>query len=482
MIEVAPVRAVRLPVRADADAGARRRFHLVVVVAGVGFGLTAPFTALLVVGLGGSPASAAYVVSSIGLSLLLVDFLGTRFVPRVSSRTALTVSLLVFGVGCLFSAVTTSWEVVGLARVLQGFGTALFMGGGIALAVRLVGEHTRGRAIGTFNAFWFLGVATGPLGGGLIAAAAPGPDGLRLLFGVCGVVNLAGAAAAWFLAPRWVSDVRPRLGLPAGLGVRGRRMWSVLVLTGLGQAVRSGLALTLVPLLGARLGMGWVALGVALFALSVADVATMHFGGGLSDRHGRLLPLATALAWGTVAVTALATVVRGPVAFTFGALAAGVTVGATWVVPAAMTIDLAETPETALAAYRIACDIGMLTGGVFAGAGIAVGGVHTALTATAALLFGGLLLTLSVRETLPRRPHPSVVKEELVPVPTPEEFTVFIANSDISLTPERLSQAYATHARYRPDLERLRALPLPFTEPVTEPATALAWIARGGKA
>jgi hypothetical protein len=34
-------------------------------------------------------------------------------------------------------------------------------------------------------------------------------------------------------------------------------------------------------------------------------------------------------------------------------------------------------------------------------------------------------------------------------------------------------------------LERLRALPLPFveseTEPVCEPATALAWIARGGR-
>ncbi|MEV0066502.1 MFS transporter [Amycolatopsis sp. NPDC050768] len=482
MIETVPPRApVSAPVPVS-GADTRRRFHLVVVGAGVGFGLTAPFTALLVVGLGGSPSWAAFVVSSIGLSLLLVDFLGTRFVPRVSSRTALTVSLLVFGVGCLLSAATTSWEIVGLARVLQGFGTALFMGGGIALAVRLVGERVRGSAIGTFNAFWFLGVATGPLGGGLIAAVAPGPAGLRLLFGVCGVVNLAGAVAAWFLAPRWVSAVRPRLGLPAGLGVRGRRLWSVLVLTGLGQAVRSGLALTLVPLLGAQLGMGWVALGLALFALSVTDVAAMHFGGRFGDRHGRLLPLAAALAWGTVAVLALATVVRGPVAFAFGALAAGVTVGTTWVIPAAMTVDLAEDPDTALAAYRIACDIGMLAGGLLAGAGIAVGGVHTALAATAACLFGGLLLTLTVRETLPRRPHLSVVKEESVPLPSPEEFAVFAANSDITLTPERLAQAYATHTHYRADLERLRRLPLPFTEPVSEPATALAWITKGGTA
>jgi MFS family permease len=457
------------------------------MVAGAGLGLTAPFTALLVVGLGGPPQWAAYIVSSMGLSLLLVDFLGTRFVPRLSSRTALTVSMLVFGAGSLLSAATTSWEVVGMARVLQGFGTALFMGGGVVLAVRLVGEHTRGSAIGTFNAFWFIGIATGPLGGGLIAATRPGPDGLRLLFGVCAAVNLVGAATAWFLAPRWVSDIPPRLGLPAGLGVRGRRMWSVLVLAGLGQAVRSGLALTLIPLFGSQLGMSWIMLGVALFALAIADVGAMHFGGAWTDRRGRVVPLALALAWGAVVVTALATVVRAPLAFALGALATGVTVGTTWVVPTAMMVDLAAAPEPALAAYRIASDVGMLAGGLFAGIGLAVGGVHTALAATAALLVGGLLLTLTVRETLPAavvrvQSHLTLVKEDLVPMPSPQEFAVFAANSDIILTPERMAQAYATHSRYRADLERLRQLPLSFTEEVSEPSTALAWIAKGGKA
>ncbi|MCX4093875.1 MFS transporter [Nocardia sp. alder85J] len=463
------------------EPGARRRFHLVVLVAGVGFGLTAPFTALLVVGLGGSPEWAAVVVSSIGLSLLLVDFVGTRFVPRVPSRTALTVSLLVFGAGCLLSAATGSWEVVGIARVLQGFGSALFLGGGVALAIRLVGSETRGRAIGTFNAFWFLGVATGPLGGGLIATVAPGPDGLRWLFAVCGVVNLVGAVAAWYLTPRWVSPQPPRFGLPSGLGVRGRRMWSALVLAGLGQAVRSGLALTLVPLLGDKLGMSWIALGAGLFALALTDIGTMHFGGGLSDRFGRQLPLALALAWGTVAVGVLAIVVHSPAGFFVGALATGVTVGATWVVPAAMTIDLAENPEGALAVYRIACDIGMLAGGLFAAAGIAAGGVRAALAATSVLLFGGLLLTLTVRETLPRPSRPILLKEKIMPLPPPEEFAVLATNSDITLTPERFAQAYATHVRYRAELERLRAIPLPFVETVSEPATALAWIEDGGK-
>jgi MFS family permease len=397
--------------------------------------------------------------------------------------------MVVFGIGSLLSAATTNWMLVGLARVLQGFGTALFMGGGVVLAVRLVDPGRRGSAIGTFNAVWFLGIASGPICGGLIAAQVPGTDGLRLLFAVCGSVNLAGAAVAWFLVPRLPAGPPPSLGLPRGLDVRGRREWSVLVLAGLGQAVRSGLALTLLPLLGARLGMGPLGLGVALFALAVTDVGAMHFGAGWADRRGRMVPLAAALGWGAVAVTALGTVVHDLLTFTIAALAVGVTVGSTWVLPVAMAVDLARDPEAAIAAYRIASDVGMLAGGLLAALGIAVGGIHAALLGAAALLVGGLLLTVSIRETLPlsTAPHPAppLTEEEPVPLPPIDQLTLLAAYQDLTLTPERLAQAHGTHTEGRPMLERVRALPLPFveseTEPVCEPATALAWIARGGR-
>lgn len=383
----------------------RRTFHALVVVSGIGFGLTAPFTALLVVALGASPEWAAYVVASMGLSLLVVDFFGTRFVPRLDSRLALTTSMVVFGVGSLLSAVTTAWVVVGLARVLQGFGGALFMGGGVQAAVRLVRDHQRGGAIGTFNAAWFAGIATGPLGGGLIVALRPGADGLRLLFGVCAAVNLLGALAAWVAAPRLAPTGPPRLGLPRGLGLRGARVWVALVLAAIGQAVRSGLAMTVVPLLGEQLGMAWIPLGVALFALAFSDIVVMHFGARFTDRRGRFVPLALTLAWGVLATLALA-LVGGFAGFTLGALAVGVTVGATWVMPAAMTVDLATDPEAGLAAYRIASDVGMLGGGVLAGVGIALGGLHGALYGCAGLLAVALALLLAVGETRPASPPP----------------------------------------------------------------------------
>ncbi|MFC7656925.1 MFS transporter [Pseudonocardia benzenivorans] len=200
-------RRPRLPGR-----GGRRSFHGLVAVAGVGFGLTAPFTALLVVGLGARPEWAAYVVASMGLSLLLVDAFGTRFVPRLDSRIALAVSMLVFGIGSLLSAATTDWVVVGLARVLQGFGGALFMGGGVQAAVRLARAHERGGAIGSFNAAWFAGIATGPLGAG---------SSWR-----CGRASTACACCSG-CAPRSTCSAPPRPGRSRrGCGRRRARGWA----------------------------------------------------------------------------------------------------------------------------------------------------------------------------------------------------------------------------------------------------------------
>jgi MFS family permease len=482
-------------------AGGGTAFHLMVWVAGIGMGLTAPFTALLVVALGGSPQEAAVVVSSMGFSLLLVDFFGTRWVPRLYSRGSLTASMLIFGLGSLLTALTTVWQIVWLARVLQGFGTALFMSGGLQLAVRTARDGARTAAIGAFNAAWFAGIAIGPLGGGLIAGLLPGPDGLRLLFGVCAGINLLAAAVAWGFAPRVRSPLPARLGLPHGLGVRGARTWGVLTLAGFGQAVRSGLAMTLVPLAGEGLRMGWSVFGLALGGMALTDVLTMHLGSRWAQRFGGRPILAAALLWG-VAATAVLALVRTPAGFVVGALALGVTVGAVWVLPTAMAVELSgpgvglrggaaasgagapvdpvdpvDRTESAVAANRIAADIGMLAGGLLAAAALSLAGLHGALLAAAGLQLGAVVLTVLVGDTR-RRPVPP---EVVMPLPSPEELAVFLANQDLSLAPDRLASAHRTHADYRADLERLRAIPLSFVDPVSEPAAATRWIATGGR-
>ena len=123
----------------------RWRFHAVVATSGVGFGLTAPSTSLLAVALGASGLVAGLVVSSASISLFLVDFFGTRVVPRLNARMALAVSSVIFGMGSFLSSVAPTWLLAMAARILQGFGVALFVGSGLQASVRLAEPGRRER-------------------------------------------------------------------------------------------------------------------------------------------------------------------------------------------------------------------------------------------------------------------------------------------------------------------------------------------------
>ncbi|OHV48880.1 MFS transporter [Pseudofrankia sp. BMG5.36] len=385
-------------------AGARRRFYGVILVSGVGFGLTSPFTSLFALQLGANDVIAGFIVSSIAISLLLVDFFGTQYVPRLDPRRSIALSIAVFGAGSFVSAAAPSWVIVLTARVGQGFGTALFLGSALQLAVRLADPGRAGETIGAFNAVWFVGVSSGPLVGGAIASSlGGGTPGLRLLFAVCGAANLVGATVAWIYLPRLGRIGVPQFGLPRAVGVRGARGAGVLWLAGLGQAIRAGLALTLIPLLGGReLGMDTFMLGAALFALAVTDILAMTGSGRWADRVGRRRPLALALAWGVVATLFLASA-QSHAVFVVGCLAVGITIGTIWVLPATMTVDIAQDPEAALASYRFCSDLGMLAGGLLAGAGIGLAGERGAMVGAAGLLVLGLLITIAVGETAHRR-------------------------------------------------------------------------------
>lgn len=400
------VRMSRAAPAVDTGTRGARTFHTVITIAGIGFGLTAPFTAVLVTALHGSAANAAVVVSSMGVSLLICDTFGSRLIPRMDSRLAISGSMVIFGLGSLTTAMATTWHLVGLARVGQGFGAALFMSGGMHLALALARRGHEAKAIGAFNAAWFTGVATGPLGGGLVASLLPGADGLRLLFGVCAGINFVGAVLGWFLIPpapgadRTPVRALPRLiGLPRNLEVKGLRVWGALGLVGVGQGVRSVIAMTLIPLVAEEAGMGWAAIGVALAALAMTDVASMQRTPSLSERHGRRTVLIVALAIGSVPVALLALLpANGPMILVLS-LVTGITVGTTWVVPAAMIVDLLPDRENAVAAYRIASDLGMLASGLVAGAALLFLDIRTTLAIGAGILLLSILLALAVGET-----------------------------------------------------------------------------------
>ncbi|MFN8075083.1 MAG: MFS transporter [Kineosporiaceae bacterium] len=392
-----------------------RRLHLMAAASGVAFGLTAPLTVVYATALGAGGVLAGLAVSCMSVSILLLDVLGTRWTPRLEPQRALTVALLVFGAGSLISAAAPNLAVMIAARCLQGIGAALFQGTGPMLAVRIARPGHEGRALGQFQASWFLGIALGPLAGAGLAGLIDGTAGLRLAFACCAGVSLLAASAVPLLIPRMPTGLRPVIGLPRLDSMRGRRPRFGLGVATCGQAMRSGLAMTLVPLVATSvLGLHGLHLGIMLSVLAVTDVAAMFLAGRLGDRFGRLPVLASALGIGSLALL-LAPVITGDVLFVLLCMGVGIAVGTTWVVPAAMAVDLAGSAETGLSAYRIAADVGLGLGGVLAGLAVAEVGVRDALTVGAVVLALPLGLALLVGETNPRRRRAALVPAPATP-------------------------------------------------------------------
>jgi MFS family permease len=380
------------------------RLHLVVAVAGIAFGLTAPLTAVFAVHFGATALLAGLAVSSLSFAVLLLDTLGTRWLPRLEPRRTLSIALLVFGAGSLVSAIAPNLAVMILARVGQGLGAALFTAVGPQLAVRIAAAGTEGQALGRFNAAWFLGIALGPLLGGALAGVGAGGTGLRLAFAVCAAVSVVGAVVVLLLLPAMPTGLRPRLSLPRFPDLAAPRPVLALGIGGVGQSLRSGVAMTLLPLIGAQqLELSGLALGGVLSVLALCDVAAMFVGGQLSDRIGRLPVLVGSLGAGVVGAVigclALATDSAG--LFVVACAFLGTAVGAAWVLPMASVVDLAARPESGLAAYRIAADLGMGAGGVAAGAGVGAWGPGGALLACAVVLVGLAASAAVLRETCP---------------------------------------------------------------------------------
>ena len=394
------------PAGTTAQPPSTRRLHLVVAVAGIAFGLTAPLTAVFAVHFGASPLLAGLAVSSLSFAVLVLDVFGTRLLPRLEPRRALCIALLVFGAGSLGSALAPNLGAMVAARVGQGIGAALFTAVGPQLAVRISPSGSAGRALGRFNAAWFLGIAVGPLLGGALAGVGAVGAGLRLAFATCAAVSVAGALVVLLVLPAMPTGQRPQLSVPRFPDLAAPRPALALSIGGAGQALRSGVAMTLLPLIGAQqFGLGGAALGGVLSVLAVCDVTAMFIGGQLSDRVGRLPVLLTALGAGVLGAVACGVALAGGSTglFALGCALLGLAVGAAWVVPMASVVDLAGGPESGLAAYRIVADVGMGAGGVLAGAGVGAWGPGGALAACGVLLTVLAVAAVVLRETCPPR-------------------------------------------------------------------------------
>jgi MFS family permease len=305
-----------------------------------------------------------------------------------------TRSAVVFGVGMLILGVVTCGLAPGFplflgGRLLMGLGASAAFLAVFAEFLETTPPAWRGRLSNVFEGMAILSLGTG----GALGAMLAGRVGWRPVFLGAGPVLCLAFALCPFLHP--AAGRRPAREAGAGAAAAAipwRRLLPVHAASLALSFTWSGLFATLVPLVGSsqyRLASG--ALGLALGAGYLAELGGLLGIGLVIDRVRRE----------PVFLAGAASVAAGGVLLALGAsvglfVLALVLVGlgfAVWMIPATVLADRVGTPlpPSVLASYRVAMDVGMITGPLALGALASLAGDRLAVGVAGFVLVGGAL-------------------------------------------------------------------------------------------
>jgi EmrB/QacA subfamily drug resistance transporter len=203
----------------------------------------------------GDGGSLAWVVNGYLLPLSALLLIGGAAGDLYGRRRLLIFGVALFALASVLCALAPNLTLLIGGRVLQGIGAAMLMPNSLAILAATFEGEKRGRAIGIWAAAGAMGGALGPLAGGWLIDAV----GWRSMF----LVNVPIAAAAIFLAARYVHDVGCAEQRPAidGLGATLASAALVALTWGLTVASeRSGITVTatIALIIGAVLALFFV--------------------------------------------------------------------------------------------------------------------------------------------------------------------------------------------------------------------------------
>lgn len=162
----------------------------------VGFGIVAPAIPVFARQFGVGETAAGAVISAFAFMRFVSALAGGRMVERFGERVILTWGILIVAVSTGLAGIAQSYEQLLVLRGVGGIGSAMFTVSAIALLFRVVGGTSRGRATGLFQGGFLIGGLLGPAMGGVLTELS-----LRLPFFVyAGTLIVAGGIGAVFLA------------------------------------------------------------------------------------------------------------------------------------------------------------------------------------------------------------------------------------------------------------------------------------------
>jgi MFS transporter, DHA1 family, chloramphenicol resistance protein len=323
----------------------------------------------------------------------LVAMLSLRW-PR---RTALLVFLVTFLLMHVLGAVTSSFALLVVTRVVAALANAGFLAVGIAAATTMVDANAKGRATSVLLS----GVTIACIAGVPLGAFLGELWGWRAAFWTVAALSLPPVIAIMRAVPATAQDQQAPSAVRELRALRDSRLLVVLVLGALVNGATFCTFTFLAPVVTdvAGLPASWVPLALLLFGLG--SFAGVTIGGRFSDRDPmRLLGVGTVAllaGWLLFAATAGNAVVGFVFMFIQGTLSFAV--GSTLIARSLYSASGAPTLAGAFAtaAFNVGAAAGPALGGIAIGAGL---GFRSPLLVSAALVgvalvVGGVALLLA---------------------------------------------------------------------------------------
>jgi predicted MFS family arabinose efflux permease len=343
---------------------------------GVTMSLTAPLEVLFVREFWHSSLYVGVFMLSAAIGVIVVDVFGTRFVPGLDARVALTIGLCLFGAACIGMGLASGGILLMGSRVLQGFGGGVVLGAGLQAAVRVdpaasatprvvpLPSEDLAQSLGRFNAAFLFGGAVGSPGGLLVAGTIDGRAGYQVAFVVTGALALVVAAALAAALPSLAAPPElppPRIGLPRFGRTPGSR--AALVLAMSGDFLRGGVLFTALPLAGAAREYSTITITAAIALMSGVEIVVLSVAYRVIRHVGVVAVLITSFALGMLSATLLALIPSAPTYLVASAVFGVSLAGATSSLPVMVVAQVGES-SAGLAKFRISAGIGLLAGSV----------------------------------------------------------------------------------------------------------------------
>jgi len=372
------------------------------------FGDTIPqsFQPLFIAGLGISPAIIALIYNIRNVIQTLLRLVAGTLSDTLGHRRLMLVGLALFAVvPFLYSVAANPWVPV-VAMMASGIALSIYFPPSEAYASSLFPPEKAGEAMGRYHMSWAVSSVIGPSVGGFLVSLVPG---YRTLFVFAGVVTSIGLLIAWRFTKddsHNSSSLTPAEQLrqlvksfPSTMKkmMSNRRILVASVSVFAHAFCHWGL-ITFIPMLGARMGMSELLIGLTLTANALMIAISLPIVGHLSDRVGRFTPIATGL---LVSVAVFALMPLAPYHWMMPILNAVLGLCAVMVFPVSQAATMEAMPPrdrgTATGVWGMIMSLGG-TLGMFTMSGVlAFYTIETVFYASAAFTLAAALVVVAMR-------------------------------------------------------------------------------------